>query len=119
MGVGDFRTYFFRVLTGETPFPGVQNSAVGYHVLRGKRPDKPENASTIGFSDLLWGFTQRCWDGGMELRPKVGEVVTRLRDAATKWDGLMPPCPQVENVASGSEKVSDSEEYSDIQLVLR
>ena len=86
-------------------------------MLRGKRPDKPENASTIGFSDLLWGFTQRCWDGKMELRPKIGEVVTRLRGAAANWDGLMPPCPPVEDVTSGSEEVSGSEKYSDFEVL--
>ena len=87
-------TYFYvrslQVLTGEIPFRGVPQSALGYAVVHGKRPDKPENASAIGFSDSLWNFAQRCWDGKIELRPKVGEVITHLREAAANWDGRMP-----------------------------
>ena len=64
----------------------------------------PENASSIGFSDSLWDFVQRCWDDDMELRPKVAEVVTHLEGAAANWDGLMPPCVQVVNVVSGSRE---------------
>ena len=77
-----------QVLTGESPFRGVPQSALGYAVVHGRRPDKPDNASVIGFSDPLWYFTQRCWDGKIEVRPKVGEVVTHLREAAAGWDGL-------------------------------
>jgi len=75
------------VLTGEIPFRGVQQSALGYAVVHGKRPNKPENASAIGFSDSLWDFAQRCWDGRMELRPRVGEVVMHLKEAAARRDG--------------------------------
>jgi len=76
---------------------------MGYHVLRGDRPAKPENAPAIGFSDLLWGFTENCWGSKIESRPKVGEVVTHLGEAATKWEGLMPPSPMADNVASYSK----------------
>ena len=86
------------------PFPSVQAVAMGFHILRGDRPPKPENASTIGFSDSLWDFTQHCWSGKIESRPKVGEVVTRLGEAAAQWDGLMPPCPPAENVVSYSRE---------------
>ena len=100
-----------QVLTGETPFRGVQIPALGYFVLRGKRPTKPENSSAIGFSDSLWAFTQQCWDGKMELRPKAGEIVARLGEAAAGWDGLMPPSSQVSGVTSNCEETSDSKKH--------
>ena len=56
------------------------------------------NASAIGLSDLLWGFVQRCWDGDIRLRPKVGEVVVHLGEAAADWFGLMPPYVRTEDV---------------------
>jgi len=99
-----FYVSFLQVLTGETPFHDVPPSALGYFVVRGKRPDKPENALAIGLSDSLWDFTQRCWDGKVELRPEVGEVVMRLGEAAASWDGLMPPCPRAGDVASDPEE---------------
>jgi len=93
--------YSLQVLKGESPFHGIPDSALAYYVvLRGKRPDKPENASAIGFSDSLWDFTQRCWDGKIELRPEVAEVVRYLGGAATKWNGFMPPHIQAKAAAS-------------------
>jgi hypothetical protein len=48
----------------------------------------------------------------MKLRPKVAEVVTHLKKMAASWVGLMPPCAQVENVASElKEPVSDSMQH--------
>jgi len=89
-----FSIYFFQVLTGDIPFRGVQQLASVYSVVQGVRPVKPKNASAIGLSDSLWDFTQRCWDGKVELRPEVGEVVRHLGEAMASWDGLMPPCTQ-------------------------
>ena len=112
-----FDIYFLQVLTGEIPLAEIQDTAMGYHVLRGKRPDKPENAPSIGFSDPLWGFTQRCWDGKMELRPRVGEVVAQLGEAAANWDGLMPPCAQAENFASCSEEETSDSEFGELEVL--
>jgi len=53
------------------------------NVVRGVRPTKPENALAIGFSDPLWSFVQRCWNGGAKLRPKVAEVVAQLNGAGS------------------------------------
>ena len=96
-----FYYYFAQVLTGEIPFRKVRQTELGWYVVQGLRPDKPENASSIGFSDLLWGFVQRCWDADGKLRPNVMEVVTHLGEAAANWNGFMPPCVEVENVPSG------------------
>jgi len=109
---------FLQVLTGEMPLCGIRQSALAYHVLRGTRPTKPENASAIGFSDSLWGLTQRCWDGVIESRPKVAEVVKHLKEAAISWDGLMPPRSLVKDVASGLKEMSDSGEDSEFQALM-
>jgi len=103
-----------QVLTGELPFHGIQQSALVYVVVQeGKRPDKPQNASSIGLSDLLWSFVQRCWDADMKLRPGAGEVVAHLGAAAATWGELVPPSAQVENIASGTEEMSDSARFSE------
>ena len=92
---------------------------MGYHVLHGVRPDKPDNASAIGFSDSLWEITQLCWDGEMGLRPKVEEVIARLREAAVSWGKLMPPCPQVKGATSSPEDMSDPEESQVVDVIVR
>ena len=101
--------YVVQVLTGDIPFPELRMAEISLNVVQGVRPPKPEKASDIGFSDSLWRFVQSCWDGDLELRPKVGRVVSQLERAAADWVGVMPPCPLVENVASASlEQVSAS-----------
>ena len=91
--------YVAQVLTGEIPFRGVRQSELGWSVVQGLRPIKPENSSSIGFSNVLWSFTQRCWDGDPKLRPEVAEVVTYIGEAVANWEGLMPPCAPAELVA--------------------
>ena len=83
--------YVFQVLTGETPFHRLRQTQLMYYAMEGKRPEKPENASTIGLSDSLWNLTQRCWNTDEELRPNVEEVVTHLGEVAANWQWLMPP----------------------------
>jgi serine/threonine protein kinase len=97
-------SHFVQVLTGEIPFRGVRQTELGYAVAMGKRPDKPANAAAIGFSNSLWDFVQRCWDGDMSMRPKVAEVVAYLEEAAAKWDGL------------SKEPISDSMEPSEFEV---
>jgi len=110
-------TYIFQVLTGELPFPGLGMTKIALNAVQGIRPSKPENASAIGFSDSLWNFVQRCWDGEMKLRPKVAEVVSQLERAAVNWDGVMPPCVQVESIASArQEPASNSGAHSEFEI---
>ena len=96
--------YTAQVLTGEIPFRGVRTTELGFSLVQGLRPDKPANALAIGFSDSLWTFVQRCWDGDRHSRPRVAEVVTRLAEAAASWRGLMPACGETENIASVPEE---------------
>ena len=112
-------SYFVQVLTGEFPFRGIGLMQLGWSLLQGLRPDKPEDASSIGFSDSLWGFVQRCWDGDMKSRPKVAEVVTHLEGAAADWKGLMPPYVRVVNVVSGpKEEGSDTMKFREFEIFI-
>ena len=101
-------TYIVQVLTGDIPFPNLRVTELTLNVVQGVRPLKPENVPAIGFSDILWCFIQRCWDGDIESRPKVSRVASHLEKAAAEWVGVMPPCAQIESSASASpEPVSD------------
>jgi len=111
--------YTFQVLTGELPFPRLGVAEIAVKVLGGVRPNKPENASTIGFSDSLWSLARRCWDHKIELRPKAAEVVSQLERAVTDWDGVMLPCAQAEGVASTSlGPASDSAAHGRLQILI-
>ena len=71
--------------------------------MEGLRPKEPENASAIGFSDLLWDFVQRCWHENMELRPQVADLVAHLWQVAREWNRPMPPHIEVQRVTSTSQ----------------
>ena len=86
------------------PFRDIRQAELGFAVVQGLRPEKPENAPSIGFSDPLWGFVQRCWGNNPGLRPNAAEVVTHLGEAAANWNGVMPPCAVAENVVSSSKE---------------
>ena len=111
--------YIAQVLTGDIPFRGVRQTELGFSTVQGMRPAKPENASTIGLSDSLWSFVQRCWDGDMMSRPEVGEVVTHLGEAAANWDGAMPPCVQAGYTATDSkERMPESMQYCESDILI-
>lgn len=72
----------------------------------------------IGFSDPLWGFTKRCWDGVREARPTAGEIVTQLGGATANWNTVMPSCPQVEDAIYDSDSTSDSGEFGEFEFLI-
>jgi len=110
-----FALVIYQVLTGEVPFRGLRMGEIAVSVVEGKRPSKPENASDLGFSDSLWDFVERCWDGKLELRPNVTEVASQLSKAAAAWDGVMAPHALIENVvAETPEPMSGSMELCNI-----
>ena len=112
--------YIVQVLTGEIPFRGVRQTELGYSTVQGVRPDKPWNASAIGLSDPLWRFVQRCWDGDVKLRPKVGEVVVHLEEAVGGWDGLMSPHAQTEDVTFDlREDTPESMQHSEFNISIQ
>ena len=109
-----------QVLTGESPFRDFGPMGHIFPVIQGMRPPKPNNAPSIGLSDLLWAFVQRCWNGNMKLRPKVDEVVACLSQANANWEGVMPCCVQaVHSAASSSQEMeSDLEKYREFDILI-
>jgi hypothetical protein len=111
--------YSVQVLTGDIPFARLHPAeAIFKVVVGGERPTKPKNASAIGLFDSLWIFVQRCWDGDMNARPKVTEVVAHLEEATANWDGLMPPgvLSEIEDVAE--DPMSDSMEHCEFGVLV-
>ena len=57
-------------------------------VLRGERPEKPLNAESLGFSDVLWRLLQLCWSESRSTRPTAQQLFDYLSLAALAW---VPP----------------------------
>ena len=113
-----FYRYSVQVLTGGDTFPGTREVWPVYKVVHGLRPKKPKNAAAIGFSDPLWGFVQRCWDGSMELRPVVAEVVTCLGNEAANWDRVMSHALVENDISNPEEPTSVSTEYREFEILI-
>jgi hypothetical protein len=50
-------------------------------ILNGVRPEKPEGAARLGFTEELWGVLERCWLKDRSARPSVEEILPYLNDA--------------------------------------
>jgi len=110
-------THIVQVLTGEIPFRGLGPTGSIFAVVEGLRPEKPENASDIGFFDPLWDHVQRCWDGDMNSRPQVAEVVTHLEKAAVDWDGVMPPSKNKDVASDSQDEMSETMKHCEFETL--
>ncbi|CAM6057408.1 unnamed protein product [Sphagnum tenellum] len=64
----------YEILTGKTPFSGLQPSAVYGKVLAGERPKLPGHIDT-----RLSSLIQMCWDTDAEKRPTFSEICSCLQ----------------------------------------
>lgn len=60
--------------------------AVIHAIMNGERPQKPEAAESLGFTDKLWGIVERCWSADACMRPDVKAMLSRLNHAAWFWE---------------------------------
>ena len=74
-----------QVLSGNPPFSGSRLHTI-QAVTDGKRPRKPDDVATLGFTDGLWWVVECCWLPDRDMRPDVKTVLSRLTDAAWAWD---------------------------------
>ena len=54
-------------------------------ITEGVRPEKPERAKRLGFSDELWRMVELCWLEDRSARPSVEDILSCLDDAAAFW----------------------------------
>lgn len=71
-----------EVLTGKPSFEGYHEPEVMSSILKGDRPELPQNAGDLGLTVPMWGFIQMCWDQNPTKRPEIDEVVKT-------WEGFL------------------------------
>ena len=74
-----------QILTGRSPFHHLRGYTVLIAVQEGKRPRKPINARSLGFSDRLWGLVVQCWDESPSARPTAEDLLYCLQDISPTW----------------------------------
>ena len=73
-------------------------------IVGGDRPQKPEAAGSLGFTDELWSMVERCWQESWDERPETKEIVDYLESAAKAWDTR--PSPPADTDSTGSFSLS-------------
>ena len=74
-----------QVLTGLKPFYDMRGITFISPVGRGKRPEKPPHAESLGFSGALWGLVQLCWSATGSSRPTARELFEQLSIDSPHW----------------------------------
>ena len=78
----------YEVLSLRTPFSEDQN-VVGFEkVLRRVRPERPEGADGVWFTDDMWGALEHCWMPEPWDRSSAECVLRCLEKSSTAW---VPP----------------------------
>ena len=54
-------------------------------ILEGVRPQKPEGAKHLGFSNELWRTVELCWLEDRNARPGVEDILSSLNAAVAFW----------------------------------
>ena len=52
----------------------------------GIRPEKPEGAKRLGFSDEVWRMVKLCWQQDRNARPVIEGILSCLNDTVVFWD---------------------------------
>ena len=75
-----------QVLTGTPPFANQRKPEVAFCVaLEDKRPSRPSNSESLGFTHELWNLLELCWAKDARSRPGVCHVVGCLNRVAEHW----------------------------------
>ena len=75
----------YEVLSGHLPFYQFANRVVSLRILRGDRPERPQGAEGVWFTDEVWQLLVSCWTTQPEIRPSIEDVLRRLGRASRSW----------------------------------
>ena len=78
----------YEVLTGQLPFSQYNRYAAVAKVLRGERPERPQEMEGRWFTDDVWGILGRCWEPKPNDRPSIEDVLQHLEEASMSWTPL-------------------------------
>lgn len=71
-----------QIFTGHDPFhPGPFGAKTIGKIQNGHRPERPSDPTVVrrGLDDNMWELLQECWSAKPDNRPRMVEVVERLK----------------------------------------
>jgi len=106
-----FSMFAVEVFTGKIPFEDETQATSALRILRGGRPEMPENALTVGLTGEMWQFFEICWQQNPEKRPTMAEVVRRWQGFVQNNDNVVTECVQITLVIQTPSSVPFSTSY--------
>ncbi|THU80533.1 kinase-like protein [Dendrothele bispora CBS 962.96] len=92
-----FACVCYEIFTGLLPFHELKDSAVILKVIRGQRPNRPDNTVHRQLSNSMWTIIQQCWNQEPDNRPEANVLPSRVALANEKvikpaddWDMSLP-----------------------------
>lgn len=67
-----------EIFTEKLPFEEQGRTKAANRILRGERPQFPQNAEEMGLAVQIQKFLEKCWCQDPEERPTIEEVVSTL-----------------------------------------
>ncbi|KAF9642573.1 kinase-like protein [Thelephora ganbajun] len=82
----------YEVLSGRVPFYHYKGHdvALALRVLKGERPERPQGAGGMWFTDDVWRISERCWARKRDDRPRIEDVLQVLEKASSSWATSSP-----------------------------
>jgi len=96
------------------PFTGYSADDMMNHILRGGRPERPENSVEVGLTDDLWEVARSCWEKDANKRPKIQTVLEQLkkiRDKGPEVSSVEPPSPGLFPPHSPPSSITDVDRF--------
>jgi len=102
----------YEALTGLRPFRRLSNLGIAFAVVEGVRPEKPQDAKSLGFSDSLWELVQLCWSKESSDRPTAQRLLCRLSDFSSAWVApVVYPVPETDTNSDSSIVFGELDEH--------
>ena len=74
------------MLCGHIPYHDFPDDiAVIVAIMDGVRPEKPDNATLLGFTEELWDIVEQCWSEDRRARPVVEDILACLNGVPLSW----------------------------------
>jgi len=89
----------YEVLSGHIPFDRFPTWVISGKVFRGDRPERPQGAKGVWFTDEVWEVLGFCWTPQPENRPSIEDVLQCLDGASGSWEPLSPHLSVVLSIA--------------------
>jgi len=81
----------YEVLSSHVPFYQFPTWVISGKVSRGDRPERPQGAEGVWFTDDVWEVLGFCWTPQPENRPTIEDVLQCLEKVSGSW---IPPSPR-------------------------